>query len=51
MAGDFQGLDIRKLEPHPHDFRLRVGKIRILFTSDDERLFIFKAGYRGDFYK
>jgi len=51
LAGDFEGLDIKKLQPHPHDFRLRVGGVRILFASEPERLFIFKAGFRGDIYK
>lgn len=51
LAGDFANLDIKRLEPHPHDFRLRMGKIRILFTADKERLFIFRAGFRGGVYK
>ncbi|NDY55692.1 hypothetical protein G3N56_02910 [Desulfovibrio sulfodismutans] len=51
VAGDVQGLDIKKLKPHPHDYRLRIGGVRILFTSDAEKLFIYKAGYRGDVYK
>lgn len=51
LAGDFEGLDIKKLQPHPHDFRLRVGGVRVLFTSEPVRLFIFKAGFRGDVYK
>lgn len=51
VAGDMTGLDIKRLRPHPHDYRLRVGGVRILFTSDAERLFVYKAGYRGDIYK
>lgn len=51
LAGDFVGLDIKRLEPHPHDFRLRIGKVRVLFTADSERLFIFRAGFRGGVYK
>ncbi|QAZ69419.1 type II toxin-antitoxin system RelE family toxin [Solidesulfovibrio carbinolicus] len=51
LASDFDGLDIKRLQPHPHDFRLRVGGVRILFPSEPERLFIFKAGLRGDVYK
>ncbi len=51
LAGDFTNLDIKRLAPHPHDFRLRVGKVRILFTADKERLFVFRAGFRGDVYK
>lgn len=51
LAGDFSDLDIKRLEPHPHDFRLRVGKVRVLFTADQDRLFIFRAGFRGGVYK
>jgi len=51
VAGDMAGLDIRRLKPHPHDYRLRVGRVRILFNCDPDRLFIYKAGYRGDVYK
>ena len=51
LTGDFNGLDVKKLHPHPHDFRLRVGSVRILFTSQQDRLFIFKAGFRGDVYR
>lgn len=51
IRGDINHLDIKPLSPHPHEYRLRVGKIRILFHADKEILFIFKAGYRGDIYK
>jgi mRNA interferase RelE/StbE len=50
IAGDLSQLDIKKLAPHQHEYRLRVGKIRILFWADSEGLFIFKAGFRGDVY-
>ncbi|QLA19032.1 type II toxin-antitoxin system RelE family toxin [Desulfolutivibrio sulfoxidireducens] len=51
IAGDVQGLDIKRLKPHPNDYRLRIGGVRILFSSDTQRLFVYKAGYRGDVYK
>ena len=51
IRGDINHLDIKPLSPHPHEYRLRVGKIRILFRADKELLFIFKAGFRGDIYK
>ena len=51
IQGDINNLDIRSLSPYPHEYRLRVGKIRILFRADRELLFIFKAGFRGDIYK
>lgn len=29
----------------------RIGKVRVLFTADPDRLFIFRAGFRGSVYK
>ena len=51
IASDASTLDIKRLAPYPHEFRLRVGKVRILFRADKKMLFIFKAGFRGDVYK
>ncbi len=51
IKGDVRHLDIKPLSPYPHEYRLRVGKIRVLFRADKELLFIFKAGFRGDVYK
>ena len=51
ISNDIETLDIKRLLPYPKEFRLRVGNIRILFRATKERLFIFKAGYRGDIYK
>jgi len=47
----FHGLDIKRLLPYPNEFRLRIGRVRILFRYTDEQLFIFKAHYRGTVYK
>jgi mRNA-degrading endonuclease RelE of RelBE toxin-antitoxin system len=46
-----ENLNIRRLLPHPKEFRLRIDDVRLLFTSDKEILFIFKAGYRKNIYK
>ena len=51
ISGDVNQLDIKSLTNHPHEYRLRVGRIRILFHADKELLFIYKAGFRGDIYK
>ncbi|MCX5814655.1 MAG: hypothetical protein NTX75_00220 [Proteobacteria bacterium] len=51
IKGDVHHLDIKPLSPYPHEYRLRVGKIRVLFRADKELLFIFKAGFRSDIYK
>ncbi len=47
----FSSLDIKRLLPYPNEFRLRIGKMRILFKYKDEQIFIFKAHYRGTVYK
>jgi mRNA-degrading endonuclease RelE of RelBE toxin-antitoxin system len=44
-------LNIKKLMPYPKEFRLRVDNVRLLFRSDKDILFIFKAGYRKNIYK
>jgi len=51
IRGDVGQLDIRPLSPHSHEYRLRIGNVRILFRADKELLFVFKAGFRGDIYK
>ncbi len=46
-------LDIKKLRHFENDYRLRIGKFRLLYTIFEERLLIyfFKADSRGDVYK
>ncbi|MEY2914478.1 MAG: hypothetical protein RLZZ184_3787 [Cyanobacteriota bacterium] len=47
-------LDIKTLEGEWQGFlRMRVGKIRIIFTVDIEQdeLQIYEIGFRGDIYK
>ncbi len=44
-------LNIKRLLPHPKEFRLKVGDVRLLFKADKEIFFIFKAGYRKNIYK
>lgn len=51
IDNDLAGLDIKRLLPYPHEFRMRIGKVRVLFRSTKEQLFIFKAHYRGQAYK
>ena len=51
MNKDTEQLNIKRLLPHPKEFRLKVGDVRLLFKSDKEILFIFDAGYRKDIYK
>jgi mRNA interferase RelE/StbE len=51
VENESSALDIRRLLPYPHEFRLRVGKVRVLFRSTTDELFVFKAHYRGKAYK
>ncbi len=52
LVKDFTGLDIKSLKGRP-EFRLRVGKYRVLFIEDkDNQLYVITAiGSRGDVYK
>ncbi len=51
IRGDFTGLDVKKLTGHPQDYRLRVGRVRILFTLDGNSLLVYRAAFRGEVYK
>lgn len=51
INNDTEHLNIRRLLPHPKEFRLRVDDVRLLFQSNKEILFIFKAGFRQDIYR
>ncbi len=46
-------LDIKPLKGFEHQYRLRLGKIRILYCIKDKELLIevINMGYRGDIYK
>ncbi len=46
-------LDIKKMHGAEDVFRLRVGKIRVLYRRYDAELLILviEIGYRGDIYK
>lgn len=48
-GGDLQGLDCRKLKGFDHQYRVRVGDIRILFFRDaNKRPMVFDIGFRND---
>ncbi len=52
LINNYGNLDIKKLKGRS-EFRLRVGKYRILFVEDvDNNLYVITAiGSRGDIYK
>ncbi|UCB46238.1 MAG: type II toxin-antitoxin system RelE/ParE family toxin [Spirochaetota bacterium] len=43
--------DIKPLAGRKGEYRLRVGKYRILFFIKDEDIFVVKIDTRGDMYK
>jgi mRNA interferase RelE/StbE len=43
--------DIKPLTGRKNEYRLRVGKFRILFFISNEEIYIFKIDTRGDIYK
>ncbi len=51
INNETEHLKIRRLLPHPKEFRLRLDDVRLLFKADKGSLFIFKAGYRKDIYR
>ncbi len=50
---DASHLDTKKMQGVDDIFRLRVGKIRVLYRRYDSQLLILviEIGYRGDIYK
>ena len=52
LISDISSLDVKSLKGRP-EFRLRVGKYRILFREDQENqvYVITNIGSRGDIYK
>lgn len=47
------GLDIRRLQGTINEYRLRVGSYRVVYSVENEILYIYiiKIGPRGDVYK
>lgn len=45
---DLSGLDIRKLKGREHEYRVRIGAIRILFTKTIQENIVTDLGFRGD---
>ena len=46
-------LDIKKYTKTEKSWRIRIGKIRIIYQKDDKNklILIRRVGYRGDIYK
>lgn len=45
---NWRSLDIKKLKGHQNIFRVRLGKIRIIFTKDKKEIFIIAIERRRE---
>lgn len=45
---DFKGLDLKKLQGHNNIFRVRKGKIRIIFTLKENKFYLITIGRRSE---
>lgn len=43
--------DVKKLTGYENDYRLRVGKLRVLFSIEDDTIYIKDIDSRGQIYK
>ena len=43
--------EIERIKGKNHEYRLRIGRYRILFTFDNTKITIYDIGSRGDIYK
>jgi len=48
---DLDGLDIKKLKNLSNYFRVRVGKVRIIFEKSKKKAIIRKVDFRNNVYK
>lgn len=47
-AGELDALDVKKLKGSSDRYRVRLGRVRILFAKVDERNVITDVEFRGD---
>jgi mRNA interferase RelE/StbE len=47
-GGDTQGLDIKKIKGHDDLYRIRIGRIRIIYFDNGDNFEIKHAGFRDD---
>jgi mRNA interferase RelE/StbE len=45
------GLDIKKLKGYQNHYRLRIGKLRILFCLENTNIIVYKIGKRESVYE
>lgn len=48
LSRDFLGLDISKLKGQKNIYRLKHGKLRIIFKIQNDELFVLQVGLRSE---
>ena len=48
LAHNFSGLDVKKLKGGENKFRVRKGRIRVIFRKDGDNIFILSIERRGN---
>ena len=48
LARDFLGLDITKLKGHKDVFRVKRGKLRVIFRMSHKELLVLEVGLRSE---
>lgn len=48
MARDFSGMDFAKMKGHKDTFRVKHGRIRIVFKMNQQGLFVLEVGLRSE---
>ncbi|OGF58445.1 hypothetical protein A3B05_02495 [Candidatus Giovannonibacteria bacterium RIFCSPLOWO2_01_FULL_43_160] len=48
LAHDFLGLDVKKLKGEENKFRVRKGRIRVIFIKNGDNILILSVERRGD---
>lgn len=50
LSGDWERLDLKKLQAKPNFYRVRQGRIRIIFSKQGTKIEFFKIAFRKDIY-
>ncbi|OGF63929.1 hypothetical protein A2661_02105 [Candidatus Giovannonibacteria bacterium RIFCSPHIGHO2_01_FULL_45_24] len=48
LAHDFSGLDVKKLKGGENKFRVRKGRVRVIFRKDGDKISILSIERRSD---
>lgn len=48
QSRDIRGLNIKKLSGHEYMYRVRIGRVRIMYFDDGNSIAFLKAGFRDD---